>query len=145
MENQDSNPQLIIDEEAKKYLNESRRWAKFLSIVGFVGIGLIVLIFVFMIFLSPQNSSNIDDFVLTDGLFGIVYLLMASLYFPPIYYMHKFSKLMKQAVENDDNESITVAFKYLKSQFKFYGIFTISFLVIYAIMLLTMGGTLLLR
>lgn len=39
--------ELQLDQSAKDFLKETAKWAYFLSIVGFVGIGLIMLIAVF--------------------------------------------------------------------------------------------------
>ena len=143
MENQDSNPQLVIDVVSKTYLNEIRKWAKFLSIIGFIGIGLMVILSISMGFFVSNTFGGMEESPLSSGLFGIVYLLMAVLYFFPLYYMYKFSHNMKHALSNDSSENMVEAFKYLKSQFKFFGVYTIVFIAIYAIGLLTMGGALL--
>ncbi len=133
MNNQDSQPQLVIDAVSKNYLSEIQKWSKFLSIVGFIGLSLFVLILIIMSFFISEIDSNNDDFVLTNGLFLIVYLLIAALYFPPIYYMYKFSRNMNFALSNDSNKNMVEAFKYLKSQFKFFGIYTIVIIIIYGI------------
>ena len=39
--------ELFVTDEAKGYINETRKWAKFLAILGFIGSGLIAIMAVF--------------------------------------------------------------------------------------------------
>ena len=55
-ENQE-NSGISLNEEIKEYLMETAKWAKFLSILGFIGIGLMFLGVLFsMIINSTYNS-----------------------------------------------------------------------------------------
>lgn len=139
MENQHNESQLIVNTLSKNYLNETQKWSKFLAIVGFIGIGLLVIISISMVFFVSNAFGGMEDSPLSGGLFGIIYLLMAALYFFPVYYMYKFSKHMKTALSNNDTENIGEAFKFLKSQYKFMGIYTIICLGVYLLSILGMA------
>ena len=52
MENSDFGSQLNINEEIKSYLRETSNWTFFLSILGFIGLGFILLIGIFVTAMS---------------------------------------------------------------------------------------------
>ena len=117
--------------EAISYLDEIRKWSNLFSIIGFIGIGLLVIfgIFAGSLFSSlgyPYSSSNFPSVII-----GVIYIVMAVIYIFPVYYLYKFSVFCKQAISQKDNETMTSAFKNLKSHFKFMGIMMIIILSIY--------------
>jgi hypothetical protein len=69
------------------------------------------------------------------GAFGIVYILIAVLYYFPVSYLQKFSDQAKQAVTMNDQGMLNSGFANLKSLFKFMGIFTIVVISLYALIL----------
>jgi hypothetical protein len=125
-------PVLRINDQSIIYLNETRKWGTFLSVLGFIGIGLMVLVALFigsimnlMSSLSPSPIS-FPAFALT-----FLYLLIALLYFFPVFYLFRFSSRMKIALEQRDEHNLTVSFSYLKSMFRFMGISAIAIISIY--------------
>lgn len=113
--------------EIKGYLTEAAKWGTFLAIVGYIGIGLIVLIAVGII--AGGAAQSFGGLVPVNmGAFGLIYIVMAGLYFFPVYYLHQFSLKIKQG-------SYAVGFQNLKSLFKFMGIFCIVILSIYAVII----------
>ena len=71
--------ELFVTDEAKGYINETRKWAKFLAILGFIGSGLIAIMAVFAgsMFSTIWGGASF--------MISILYLLMALLYFFPLY------------------------------------------------------------
>ena len=125
---------LQLSEQIISYLNETRRWAKFLAIMGFVGVGLIVILALsigalvnFISSLSP-TPLPFPAFLLT-----VIYLLVALLYFFPVLYLYRFSTKMEFALTRKDQQELTSSFENLKSVFKFLGIMTIVVLTLYAL------------
>jgi hypothetical protein len=55
------------------------------------------------------------------------YIVIAIVYFFPIYYLFKFSEDLKFALEMGHEEQLTSAFRWLKSHYKFIGILLIIF------------------
>ncbi|MBV5315778.1 MAG: hypothetical protein JZU47_20940 [Prolixibacteraceae bacterium] len=118
-----------------EYLFEAAKWGKFLAIVGYVMMGLlVVLAFVMMFGVSLLSKAAGSGFPMM--MIGMVYLVLAGVYFIPVTYLYKFSVQMKQAVESQDEGLYTSSFENLKSLFKFMGIFTIVMLSLYALALL---------
>jgi len=126
---------LIIDWRSKEFLKETAKWTKFLAILGFVGIGLMVLGSLVMLF-APSSLMSNGDFPFGGKIFMmLLYLAFAVLYYFPISYLYQFSENTKKAIENNDNNAIRDAFEFLKSHYKFMGILTIILLAFYAIII----------
>lgn len=130
--------QLSLSDHAIGFLRETAKWANFLSIVGFIGIGLIVLGALFGGAFMASAASEFGGGPLAAGgaFFTIIYLLVAVLYFFPVYYLFKFAKNMKAALQAKDEETLTKGFEYMKSHYKFIGILTIVLLSFYVLVFL---------
>lgn len=137
---------LYISDEAKKYLNETSKWAKILAIIGFVSIGFIVLLAVFMAFFMGDLSPFFPDLGGMGGMMGItvavIYLIMAAIYMYPVWKLYQFAIKAKQALLLDDVNLLTQSLECQKSLFKFLGIFTLIILCLYGIMFAIFGTAL---
>jgi hypothetical protein len=138
MENQEiqktssqDDPQLFVDEKSRKFLDETRKWTKFLSILGFIFIGLIVLMGLILTLAGSLFGTFLGGFERIVIL--LVYILIGGLYFFPIYYLMKFSINMKNAIQQGKQQEFTSAFEFLKSHYKFIGILTIVALSLYVL------------
>lgn len=137
--------ELQLDQTAKDFLKETFKWAYFLGIIGFIGIGIIVIFAIFAgaIFSTLQNMPGMAVY---GGSFGtiisVVYFFLAALYFFPVYYLFKFASNGKKAFKDNDTEALTTSLGYLKSHYKFVGIMMLSILVLYALILVfaVLGG-----
>jgi len=123
------------NEKIEAYLVETAKWGKFLAIMGYVLMGILVLVAIAMMLgMSALSKATGHNFF--SVFIGMIYILLAGVYYVPITYLYRFSGQVKQAVENNNEEEYTTAFQNLKSLFKFLGIFTIVMLAIYALALL---------
>ncbi|OQP60659.1 hypothetical protein A3860_32170 [Niastella vici] len=129
--------ELQVDHLSISYLGETARWAKFLSIVGFVASGVLIILALFAgnIFSSFSRLGNSDVLSSSVGfggtLFSVIWIVIALLYFFPCLYLFNFSNKMQSALRNNDQTNLNAAFNNLKSCFKFVGILTIVFLSFY--------------
>ena len=125
--------ELVISETSETYLAEIKKWANFLAIMGFVGVGFMVLaaIFITVVFSIIPDEQNMFPF--PASLLGVIYLIMAVVYFFPARYLYMFSTKMKYALLNKDNDFLETSFGYLKSHYKFIGILVIVMLTLYPI------------
>ena len=136
------NTTLVISKTSKKHLITASKWAKFLCILGYIAVTFMVLtgcaIAVAGSFINQMfNNFNPNNISINFSYFGIIYLLIALLYFLPIYYLHQFSNKLKKALLNNNDEILEKAFEYLKSHYKFIGIFIIVMLTIYVLILVS--------
>jgi len=128
METNDQQKQMDFNENTIKNLNELRKWTNFISIVGFIFIGLLIIL-IPTIFLTQGPGSHGPGGALTLVPLAIVMVI----YFFPIYFLFMFSKHMKKAIEDSDNSNFETSFKYLKFHYRFMGILIIVMLGIYLI------------
>lgn len=131
----------FFSEESKGYLMESAKWGRFLSILGFILLVILVVV-AFSIgallskFAQLPGGQNMGMVAAQMGTFlTIVYLAIAVLYFFPTYYLFKFSVKMIKALQTTDRSQLTSSFKNLKSMFKFWGIFSIVIVGFYSLLL----------
>jgi len=129
---------LWISEDVRSYIYDMAKWARFLSIVGFVFSAMIVLsAFSTGAFMAGIAASSPGNPLLALGATGltILYLLIGLLQFYPSFLLYKFSTAAMRAVLFADQEGLSVAMSKLKSFFKFWGILTIIFLVFYVLVI----------
>lgn len=131
---------LQIDATIKNYLSETAKWGRFLSILGFICCGLLILLGLFFgTFFSRFSSGSaygVNSPYATGyvaGMIWVFYLLAAILYFFPCLFLFRFSGKMKKALAANDQVDLTGAFQNLKSLFRFVGILTIIVLGLYVL------------
>lgn len=129
--------ELQLDQTAKDFLKETAKWAYFLSILGFIGIGFMVLIGIFAgtIFSTFGNAmGGMGGFGGSFGaLMGFFYVFIAAVYFFPVYYLNKFATNAKRAFRDNDSEALSNSLGYLKSHYKFIGILMLAILALYGL------------
>ncbi|HNP33207.1 MAG TPA: DUF5362 family protein [Flavobacterium sp.] len=125
-------------------LRESGKWCMFLSIVGFIFIGLMLIFGVFMsVAMAAMPSTEMggtNEAALAVSMvasmkayFGIIYIVCALVYIFPVYYLYNYAKGIKQAVAFGNSDTLATALVNLKSHHKFLGIFTIIMLSLYVL------------
>ncbi|MCL7753134.1 DUF5362 family protein [Polaribacter sp. Z022] len=127
--------QLTLTKASKNFLRETARWAKFLAIIGFILIGLMLVFAMFAttIFdMAAKMQPGVPEYL---GLtMTIVYLVLAIIYFFPVYYLLQFSVKMKKALTSKNDETLAKAFEMIKSHYKFLGVFTIITISLYVLL-----------
>ncbi|SRR6185312_817309 len=134
------NNDLQVSPVSQTFLHEAARWAKFLSVIGFIICGLMAI----AAFFAPSLYTRLSAFQemspavagATSTVITVVYLAIAVLLFFPCLYLNKFSVKMKTALNSVNQVEFEESFKNLKSLFKFYGICSIVLLSFYALVFL---------
>lgn len=138
---------LEVTTEAKNYLRETAKWAKFLSIVGFVFTGILVFFAIFLGLFMGRLSYGFDAIGPIEGFMAaglaLVYLLIALLYFYLLWKLYLFAVNTNKALVTDDSHMLASAFKAQNAMFKFIGIFTIVVISLYGIMIIVFGSAML--
>lgn len=130
--------ELTLTNTAKYFLKEIAGWSKFLAILGFIFIGIMVVFSFFagtIFHRFPQAQIQVIPFDFRYFI-TIVYLVFALIYFFPVLYLFKFSTKMKLALQNKDNDILEKAFENLKSHYKFIGVFTIITISLYVLVII---------
>jgi len=129
------NFELQFTQQAQDFLRETAKWATFLSVMGFIGIGFMLLAGIFVsamgstIANAQASMGQVSPFPM--GALGVIYIIMAIFYFFPIMYLFKFASNTKDALASNNTERLTTAFQNLKSHYKFLGILTIVFIAFF--------------
>ncbi len=141
MENQNN---LQLDEQAVNALRESAKWSTFLAVLGFVGIGLMVIAAIFMgsamamLPEDPYSSAGMNPFGAMKGFISIFYFVLAVIYFFPILYLYKYATGMKNALNMRNNNTLSDALVQLGKHHKFLGIMMIVLISLYIIVIIGM-------
>ncbi len=132
--------ELSFSNEIKTYLNTASKWATFMAVMGFIGTVLIVLAGISMTIFGTVLPNLMPHYntVLPNMFFpmmGLLYILMAALYFFPSLYMYRFASKAKKALVNNTQEELNESFRNLKKWFKFIGIMIIIGICSYIVMI----------
>lgn len=123
-------PQITF--ESMSYLNTASKWAKFLAIIGFIGVGILALLGIFLtITLTFTQRMAPSVFPFPMGLLGLIYIVFAAINFFPALYLYQFSESTKRALYLRETASMTDAMNNLKRVFKYFGIMTIVVIAMY--------------
>ncbi len=129
------NFELQLSDAGKGFLRTTAKWASFLAILGFIGLGF-MLIFAFIMIaagsaVSSMPAMSTGPMAVIGGSIGFIYLIFVALYFFPVYYLYKFSSKIKAAFLSNDSAELNEGLGYLKSHYKFVGIVTIIVISLY--------------
>lgn len=122
-----------VNYETMKVINDTRKWTLFLSILGFIGIGLIVILGLIIGPLISSLSGQRLGSTFPPFLFGFIYLIIAVIYFFPVFFLYKFSVFAKRAFNTFEPENMHLAFKNLRTHYQILGVITIIFVGLYVI------------
>ncbi len=141
MENTSEIRKIEIEQETINDLNTTRRWTMFLAILGFIGIGIMLIIgIVAGLFLSVfKTDANLS--VLESGLAFFLILVITVIYFFPMLFLFRFSKHTSNAVKTFDKQELRKAFKNLRAYFVYTGILILVVLAAYVVIFAVAGAS----
>jgi hypothetical protein len=127
---------LSIDPVTKDNLSETAKWARFMAIVGFVFLGIMVLSGL-MVSLTMSRFETLNG---NGGLMGaagssvaVIYLIFAAIAFFPLLFTFRFASHMQGALNSNDQARLNASFQNLKVCFRYLGIITIISLALFAL------------
>jgi hypothetical protein len=106
-----------------EFLGQTRPWVRFLSILGFVGTVFIVLAALFMMLMGGISGAMRNNPLGGSGgiVLGVVYLLMAFLYFFPSLFLFRYANGIA-SMDGDTVGGMERALEAQKSFWRFVGI-----------------------
>lgn len=132
MEESQSILELHVDQTASKNLSDAARWAKFLSVLGFVCVGFVLIFFIAMRSqITGALSRLIPGFSELDSmgmLIGII-VIIAGLVGLLLYFLFRGSLLIKKGIETKSQDMFNNGLASLKAYFMMYGILAIIALI----------------
>ena len=125
-----------IDEPIKTNFLEMARWTKFLAVLGFVFLGLMLTLGLVAMAAVAMASSIAGPFAALGGVgIFVLYCLFAALEFYPIYALFKYSVCVKKALLTYNKDEFYMAISWLKNMFRYMGIMAIIFLSLYGVVI----------
>jgi len=119
--------ELIIDNYSKTNLSTTATWAQILAIIGFIGIGFMVLLTLIILFFSSykyyENSTNVIT--------SLVYIVVAAIMFYPLKKLYEYSKFTKSAIRNNNQKELILAFESQRKYFKYIGFLSLIYITIF--------------
>ena len=142
MDNIQNIRKIEIDQNTLKHLNTLRKWTMFHAILGFIFLGLFIVIGAIAgTFLSAFSTVKTGNEV-TDLTILIIIFILAVAYFFPILFLFRFSKYSARAVHTLSKVDLHKAIKNLKAYFIYLGVIIILGLLLYVAVLIVSGTSL---
>lgn len=127
---------LKLEGTTKNFMLEAAKWGRFIGVVGFIMLGIMVLFSIFLIIMGGSFMQELPGFGASeDTSLGIMYLLIITLYFFPNLYLYNYATKMISAIKGNSQNDFNLSLENLKSLFKFIGIFMIVVLSFYALII----------
>ncbi|MFH0842423.1 MAG: DUF5362 family protein [Bacteroidota bacterium] len=141
MEYTEEKLKIELEIETLRDLDRTRRWTMFLAILGFIAIGVLLIVGIFTgIFLSIFNKGDTSTSY-PGWLVCIIIISTSVINFFPMLYIFRFSKFISGVAKSHDKEELKKAFKNLRSYFTYVGVVVIVALVVYVVTLLALGAS----
>jgi heme/copper-type cytochrome/quinol oxidase subunit 2 len=141
METTSEERKIEIGPETLDNLNSVRKWTMFLSVLGFILLGLIIIAgLATSLFLTTFKTQE-ANLGIPESFMILIFLVVGVIYFFPVFFLFRFSRNMRDAIQNLDKEKLQKGFRNLRLYFTYIGIMVIVVLSIYAVALLFAGAS----
>jgi hypothetical protein len=127
-----------ITAQMTEALRKTKPWVRMLSILGFIGSGLMIIIALFVMASGAIGGAMGRSFGLgaAGGIaLGLVYGLMALLYIFPSLFLFRYASAIASMLSEDTVRGMENALEAQKSFWRFIGILTVVMLSLYAVVL----------
>jgi hypothetical protein len=155
MENDQETRKIEIGQESLGYLETMRKWTMFLAILGFIGVGIMIIFgLIFGIFMSAFSSKipgiegveGIGSTGTIGSIAGIIILIFmvvfAVIYFFPLLFLIRFSRHTGNAIAKLDANELQLGLKNMRNYWQYIGILIIVFISLYLVAFIFFGASL---
>lgn len=129
-------PTLHFSQEAARDLYKASKWALFLAILGFINVGLMILVAIAFVMGIDFMTQGMEEMMALPSMtiyMAVFYLLIALIIFFPFYYLYRFATRADTGVADRDEHLLARSFSNLKSHYKFVGVLVIIILCLYLV------------
>ena len=138
MEGSSSEDELKFTDDIRKVLNQTYKWVYFLSIIGFIGVlVLLTLGALFGYILRNIPVNPFENVGYNFSYYGLVFVWVGLICLIPVLDLYKFSIKLKRALKTNKNSELLSAFKSMNSHYKYISFYFIAIAVLYLIFSLT--------
>lgn len=129
---------LTATPKTRELLGQAAPWLRFLTILGYIGLGLIVVVAVVMLFVGNLFGSSFSVMPMLGPILALVYLALAVVFYFPLRILGRMTKSAKRYKVQGEAADLEAVAGAIKGLAKFYGISIIVILAIYLVALI--GG-----
>lgn len=130
-----------IGPEILNNLNSTRKWTTFLSILGFIFLGLLIVAgLTTSLFLTTFRTQE-ANLGIPESVVIIVLIVIGAIYFLPVFFLFRFSRNTRDGIQNLDRHKLEKGFNNLRLYFTYTGIMVIVVLTIYVVGLVAAGAS----
>jgi len=126
----DGSPGGGVSAEVVDVLRQTKPWARLLGVLGFIGIGFMLLASAIMLAMGSFVRGGMPA-GLGVGMM-LVYLVMAGLQFPAALFLNRYASRIGDLVANPSQGDLQAALAAQKSFWRYVGILTLLFVCLYA-------------
>lgn len=141
IDNMEMNAQSAVSGTTKENMQKAARWMRLCAIIGFLFVGLMV-IFALAVPELMETFSGLPgspDMNTASGVFTVVYVIIALLFFLPNLYFYQSAASFSRSVNTSMDDDIETGFKKLHSLYLFIGVI---FIIYFAFILIALLGAL---
>ena len=138
MKSNSSDDELKFTDDIRKVLNQTYKWVYFLSIIGFIGVMVLLTLgalFGYILRNIPVNP--FENVGYNFSYYGLVFVWFGLICLIPVLDLYKFSIKLKRALKSNMNSELLSAFKSMNSHYKYISFYFIAIAVLYIIFSLT--------
>lgn len=129
-----------LSPEMLRNLNTTRKWTMFLSVIGFIFFGFLLIFgLVTSTFLSYFKSDEVN-LGIPEALLIAIFIAASFFFFIPVLFLFRFSRNVRDAVHKNDTGTMRKAFRNLRNYFMYIGIALILVLSLYIMTLIRAGA-----
>jgi hypothetical protein len=119
-----------ISEAILIVMRQTKPWATFLGILGFVGCGFMILAGIFMMAAGAFAPSRGP---VPPAVFGLFYIVFSGLYVYPSLCLVRYGSSISRFLANPDQDTLAMALGEQKSFWRFAGILAVVLMVLYGL------------
>lgn len=141
METSAEERKLEIGPDILKNLNTMRIWTTFLSVLGFILIGLFIIAGIATGMFLTTFSTTKAALGIPESMVIILLFVSGAISLFPVVFLFRFSKNIRDAVQNNDQQKLDRGIRNLRKYFAFIGILVIIAITAYALGLIYAGAS----
>jgi heme/copper-type cytochrome/quinol oxidase subunit 2 len=142
MESVQEERKIEIGSEILNNLNSTRKWTTFLSVLGFIFLGLLIVAgLTTSLFLTTFKTQE-ANLGIPESAMIIIFVVVGAIYFFPVFFLFRFSRKTRDAIQNLDSKKLLKGLNNLRLYFTYIGVMVIVVLSIYVVALIAAGASL---
>lgn len=141
METTPENKKMEIGPEILEILNSTRKWTTFLSVLGFIFLGLLIVAGLAASLFLTTFKTREANLGIPESVAIITFIVFGAIYFFPVFFLFRFSRNTRDGIQKLDHFKLIKGFNNLRLYFTYIGIMVIVVLTIYVVALLAAGAS----